>query len=91
MAWTIEFDQSTVKDLKRISKPEQKRILKHLTQKVANLDNPRSIGKALTGSFSGLWCYRIGDYRALCKIEDEVITILVIAIKHRKNAYDYHS
>ena len=87
MTWTIEFDQSTVKDLKKISKQAQRKILKYLTHKIANLENPRSTGKPLKGSFGGLWRYRIGNYRALCKIEDEIVTVLVIAIKHRKNAY----
>lgn len=88
MTWKIEFDSGVVKDLKKVSKPEQKRILHYLTKRVAALENPRSSGKALKGSLGGLWRYRVGDYRAICKIEDKTITVLVIAIKHRKDAYN---
>lgn len=59
-----------------------------MRERVANMENPRSTGKALSGSvLSGLWRYRVGDYRILCNIEDEKIYILVVAIGHRRNVY----
>lgn len=87
MVWKIEFDSDVVKDLKKISKPEQNKILKYLSEKIANLEDPRSTGKPLKGSLGGLWRYRVGDYRAICKIEDKSITILVLGVAHRKNVY----
>ena len=50
-------------------------------------DNPRLQGKALTGKYSGLWRYRVGDYRLICNIEDNTVTILVLALGHRKDVY----
>jgi hypothetical protein len=42
-----------------------------LNQRVAKLDDPRSLGDALHGSLLGeFWEYRVGDYRLICKIED---------------------
>jgi len=39
---------------------------------VAKLDDPRSIGEALRGSRLGeFWKYRVGDYRLICKLEDD--------------------
>ena len=46
-----------------------------------------SKGKALTGKLSGLWRYRVSDYRIICKVEGKTITILVLDIGHRKEIY----
>ena len=50
-------------------------------------DNPE-LGKPLTGKLAGLWSLRAGDYRALYQIRHNEILILVLKIRHRKNAYD---
>ena len=52
-----------------MDKQVSNRILNEL-DRVAELDNPRKRGKALTGQLSGLWRYRIGNYRAICMIEN---------------------
>jgi mRNA interferase RelE/StbE len=65
-----------------------KRILKFLQERVARLDNPRSIGQALQGSKLGeFWKYRVGDYRLICKIEDNRLLILVLRVGHRREIY----
>jgi mRNA interferase RelE/StbE len=52
------------------------------------LDNPRSIGEALKGSrFETLWKYRVGDYRIIASLEDDVARILVVKIGDRKEVY----
>ncbi len=65
----------------------QKRIVSFLQERIQTADNPRSTGKALQGSLSGLWRYRVGDYRLLCRIEDDELIILVIEIGHRREVY----
>lgn len=54
---------------------------------IEGLENPRSKGKALTGNLTGLWRYRVGDYRIICVIEDYKLVVLVIDIDHRENIY----
>jgi len=62
--------------------------VKFLSSRVARLDNPRSIGQALQGqSFGEFWKYRVGDYRLICKIEDEQVLILVLQVGHRCEVY----
>jgi mRNA interferase RelE/StbE len=46
----IEFEKEAEKELKKLDKQVARRIVKFLRQRVAALDNPRSIGEALTGS-----------------------------------------
>ena len=62
MAWKIEFDPAALKELKKLDKPVEQRILKFLRQRVGVLENPRSIGEALTGVELGqYWRYLLGD------------------------------
>ena len=84
MTWKVELDPSTVRDLDRLDKQIARRILTFLRERVAKLDDPRSVGQALQGpKFGELWKYRVGDWRLICKIEDERITVLVLRIGHR--------
>ena len=86
MAWTVEIDSAALKDLKKLAKPEQKKLLKAI-HRIACLPTPRSSGKPLKGQFGGLWRYRMGNYRIICKIDDSILLILVIAVGHRKDIY----
>jgi addiction module toxin, RelE/StbE family len=88
MTWTIELDPSVEKELDKLDRQQAKRILRFLFDRVAHLDDPRSIGEALKGSrFSTLWKYRIGDYRIISSIEDSTSRILVVRIGDRKEIY----
>jgi mRNA interferase RelE/StbE len=84
--WSIEFDRGIEKSLSRLSSVNQRRILDFLDTCVASGD-PRARGKALQGPLSGLWSYRVGDYRILALIEDARMTILVVEISHRSQVY----
>lgn len=88
MKWIIEFDPSAVKELDKLEPQQSKRILRFLFDRVAHLEDPRSIGEALKGSrFNTLWKYRVGDYRIITSIEDNVTRILVVKIGDRKEVY----
>ena len=82
----IEYTETARKQLKRLDKTIQKRILDYMDE-VALLENPRSRGKALVENMRGLWRYRIGDYRVICEIQEARIIISVLKIGHRKNIY----
>lgn len=88
MAWRIELDRAAEKDLKKIDQVQRRRILVFLSERVAQLENPRSIGEALKGSTLGeFWKYRVGDYRIISVIEDDRVIITVIRIGNRKEIY----
>ena len=88
MMWTIEFDERAQRDLAKLDKPVAKRIRRFLEDRVAPLDNPRAFGKPLKHGLAGKGRYRVGDYRILCKIEDNKLIVLVIEIGHRSSVYD---
>jgi len=88
MAWKIEFSLEAKRQLNKLDPQHAKRILKFLRDRVTNLGNPRSLGKPLQGSRLGeFWRYRVGDYRVICKIEDDRLLILVLGIGHRREVY----
>jgi mRNA interferase RelE/StbE len=88
MAWKIELSAQVDRDLGKLDPQQSKRILKFLHERVAPLDNPRSIGQALHGSkFGEFWKYRVGDYRLIRKIEDNRLLILVLRVGHRREIY----
>lgn len=86
MTWTIEFKSKANKSLQQLDKSIQIRIVDFLDN-LALQNNPRLQGKALTGQYAGLWRYRVGDYRIICNIKDNQLTILVLQLGHRKNIY----
>ena len=87
MAWRIEYAESTQKDIRRLDLQDRKRIRSFLEEKVAELDDPRSLGKPLTGGLSGFWRYRVGDYRIIVSLEDDALRVLVVRVAHRKDVY----
>lgn len=89
MAWRIEFSKAADKALRKLDRSVSSKILDEL-ESVLELENPRLRGKALQYNLSGLWRYRVDDYRIICDIEDEVLVILVIDVAHRREVYRRH-
>ena len=84
MVWQIEVSDAAKKQLSKMGRVEAKRMTAFLRQRIASLDDPRQLGEALQGTrFVGLWRYRVGDYRILVDIRDEVVTVIVIGVGHR--------
>lgn len=88
MAWKIKWDQKAAKGFRKISRPDQIKIQKYLTTKISTLDNPKEFGNPLGGNLSGLWRYRVADYRIVCNFQEDVMTIFVLAVGHRSKVYE---
>jgi mRNA interferase RelE/StbE len=88
MAWKIEFDPAAAKELNKFDRQIVKRVLKFLYERVARMEDPRSIGEALKGARLGeFWKYRVGDHRIIARIEDGKLTILVLKVGNRRDVY----
>lgn len=83
----VTFAEKAKKEFLKLDKPIQRQI-QAFVEKLQGLANPRSTGKALAGNLSGLWRYRVGDYRLICDIQDKEIVITILRIGHRKHIYD---
>lgn len=88
MTWIVELDPSAEKELDKLDPQQARRILRFLFERVAHLDDPRSVGEALKGPrFNTLWKYRVGDYRIITSLDDNIARILVVKIGDRKEVY----
>ena len=82
------LDEEAARDLDGLDHAVSERVWKFLRDRLAVLDDPRSIGKSLHGErFNGIWRYRVGDYRVLARIEDLDVVILVVAVGNRNRVY----
>ena len=87
MTWRIDISSRASKTLAKLDNRAKQKITAFLTQQLPNMAQPRQTGKALQGNLSGLWRYRVGDYRIITQIKDNELIILVIEIDHRKDIY----
>lgn len=88
MVWRVEFSPAADRELDKLDPQYAKRMLKFLFERVAALDDPRSIGEALRGaSLGAFWKYRVGDYRIICAIEDDALRVLVVRVGNRREVY----
>jgi len=81
--YSIVFKKSVTKDLKGIPKRDVQRIMARIESLA---DDPRPLqSEMLTGDDK----YRIrqGVYRILYQVEDEVLTVCVVKVGHRKEVY----
>jgi len=73
----VQFKKSVEKDLRALSKADQKRVLEQIGKVLAK--DPH-LGKALSGEFKGLYRWRIGRFRVIYEVQKEVLLILVLKI-----------
>lgn len=88
MAYRVEFDPEALKDLKKLDRPVQQRLVGFLKTRVGALEDPRAIGEALAGArLSNYWKYRVGDWRIICDIQDARIVVRVLRLGNRREVY----
>jgi len=84
--WVLRFAVQAAEQMRRLDKKTAQRIKTYLSEMVASGD-PRSRGRALSGSLAGYWRYRVGDYRVIAAIEDERLVVVAVQIGHRSQVY----
>jgi len=82
--YKIVLDKKVIKDLKNIDKTWQKKLIQTIETTLTT--EPYS-GKKLVGNLSDYFRVRVGDYRIIYEIFDDIVTVEIIKIKHRKNIY----
>ncbi|WP_208560625.1 type II toxin-antitoxin system RelE family toxin [Marinilactibacillus kalidii] len=87
MTFKVRYEKEAQKALKKMDKFQAKIIINWIEKNLVDCENPFQHGKGLTADKSGIWRYRVGDYRILTDISNEEITILILKIGHRKDIY----
>ena len=86
MTWDLQVLPRAEKALKKLDKPQASRIRDALVR-LAGLDAPTSACKAFGGPLTGLWRYRVGDYRVILDIRRSEVVIVAIDLGHRSEIY----
>ena len=89
MDYKLKYSARAIADLKSIDLKESKKIISKLGQIINNNTNPMSVAKSLKGQYSGLYRFRVGNYRAIFSKDNKgnLIIIEIVTIGHRKNIY----
>ena len=81
MTYKIYFSEKSRKQFKKLAKPVKSQIVRYLETRVSK--SPYDYGKKLKGNFGECWRYRVGDYRIICKVENNNLTVIVVEAGHR--------
>ncbi len=87
MTGKVTFKDEALKQLRKLNPNVQQRITNYLKTRIATDEDPRRFGKALTGDLKGLWRYCVDEYRIVCLLENQTLTVLVVKIGHRSKIY----
>ena len=83
MTFSIKIKGSAAKELRRVTKSDRIRIV----AAIERLAESPHLGTALKGKLRGLRRLRVGHYRVLYEVRDEVLVVLVVRVSHRRDAY----
>ena len=86
MAYKIEFSKEAYEDFTKLDGSVKTRIQKYL-DKIAARADPKSLGEQLEENLSAYWKYRVGDYRLIAELRDDVFIVLMLVVGHRRNVY----
>ena len=84
MKYRIEFKRSAAKVLKKLPKPDRRRIRDKIDSFSENLPDPATTKMKGDNPFHRV---RVGDYRIIYEVQEDILLILVIKIGHRKEVY----
>lgn len=85
--YKVRFSESAVKQMAKLDRQTLRVIKNWIVKNLVDTDDPRRHGKPLKGNLSGVWRYRVGDYRLFAEIEDNVLTIFIFEVGHRRDVY----
>jgi mRNA interferase RelE/StbE len=88
MSYRVKYDKRADRQLEKMDAGTRRLLLAYIDSKLDGIENPRSLGKALSGDHAGQWRYRVGSYRILAEIRDAEVTIYIFKIAHRRNVYN---
>lgn len=87
MKYTVQFAGVAAKQYRKLDTFAKRQFDNYISEYLEGTTNPRAYGKPLKGSLIGFWRYQIGDYRLIADIQDNIFTIWVMKVSHRREIY----
>ena len=84
LKYRIEVKKSAAKAIKKIPKTDRKRIVDKIEDLAENPEGPDTIKMKGDNPFHRV---RVGDYRIIYEIQDDILLVLIVKIGHRKDIY----
>lgn len=81
MTYRVEFTTAAVRQIKKLDRPTRDRILAVIESLV---DDPRPPASTKLVGEAIAWRVRVGDYRVIYDVDDEVLTVTVVRAGHRR-------
>lgn len=83
-SFRVELTSAAAKEIRKLDPPTRRRVVAGLS---ALEKDPRPSGvRKLTG-FDNAWRIRMGDFRVLYEVADDVVLVTVFRVAHRREAY----
>lgn len=86
--YEVRLDKRALKKLKKMDRFQARMIMQWIEKNLVETNNPRLHGKGLTGDMTGYWRYRVGNYRLIADIQDNIVTIVILDLGHRRDVYE---
>lgn len=83
--YSIVYDPKIYDKLLEFPKVVQAVIIKNIEKKLRV--DPYAFGKPLVKQWKNHFLLRVGDYRVIYRIQDEIVTVLIVEVDHRKDVY----
>ena len=87
MKWKVAFDPAAARQFAKLGRTAQQDIERYIAKNLETGEDPRRFGKPYL-SIKHAWRYRVGDFRMVCLIQNEIVTVLVLKVGHRRDVYD---
>ena len=87
MSYGVETTTRFDREFKKLDRYTQKMIKAWIEKNLIGCTDPRAHGKALTGNLKGIWRFRVGDYRLFADIRDDIVTVFIFEVAHRREIH----
>ena len=85
--FSVIYSDRATKALLKMDKQVAMMVFAWIDKNLENCENPRLHGSALKHDLKGYWRYRVGDYRLITEIQDNILIIEIIEVRHRRDIY----
>jgi len=87
LKWQVAFDPAAERQFSKLGKSAQREIEKYIASHLETEQDPRRFGKPLL-SIKNAWRYRVGDYRLVCAIQYQQVTVPILKVGYRRDVYE---
>lgn len=84
VSYSIQITPRARKDIRGLDRKTRRRINEAI---LSLAQNPRPLGVRKLKGAEGLWRIRVGPYRVIYEIRDNKIVVIIVRVRHRRDAY----